>query len=115
MRAGVMDRRITIRRLVPGSVDAFNAPVETWADLVTVWAQRTDASASESYRAQEVGAQIDTRFLVRWSTDVADVNPCDRVQFDGLEYNIVAVRDVGRKISREIDAVARAEARTDAA
>jgi SPP1 family predicted phage head-tail adaptor len=106
--AGDLDVRITIRRATTAA-NAFNELIETWGDLVTVWAKRIDASAAESYRAQEVGAEITTRFIIRWSSDVDDVNPKDRVAFAGREYNITAVRNVGRNEWREIDAVARAE------
>jgi SPP1 family predicted phage head-tail adaptor len=108
MNAGTLDRRITIRRAVM-IANGFNEPVATWIDLATVWAGRRDASASESYRAQEVGAQISLRFTIRWSTQVAGVDPSDRVRFEGREYDITAVRDVGRRQWREIDAVARAD------
>jgi SPP1 family predicted phage head-tail adaptor len=108
--AGDLDRRITIRRATI-TYNEFNDPVETWADLVTVWAKRTDASAAESYRAQEVGAQISARFRIRYSSDVADVNPKDRIAFDGREYNITGVREAEgtRNEWIEIDAVARAD------
>ena len=110
MRAGDLDRRITIRRasLVPNE---FNEPIEIWSDLRTVWAKRTDASASESYRAQEVGAQISARFLIRRTSQVADVNPLDRIAFHGREYNITRVAEPAGTRNRwlEIDAVARAE------
>ena len=109
MRAGELDRRLTIRRATYAP-NSFNEPVATWSDLVTVWAGKRDASASESYRAQEVGAQISVRFTIRWSSQVADVNPRDRVVCEGREYDITAVRDVGRRDWREIDGVARAEA-----
>jgi SPP1 family predicted phage head-tail adaptor len=108
MNAGKLDRRITIRRAVMAP-NAFNELVATWIDLATVWAGRRDASATESYRAQEVGAQITTRFTIRWSPDVAGVDPKDRLRFEGRDYDITAVRDVGRRQWREIDAVARAE------
>jgi SPP1 family predicted phage head-tail adaptor len=107
---GELDRRITIRRvsLVPNE---FNELIETWNDLATVWAKRTDASANESYRAQEVGAQISVRFVIRYSVQVADLNPLDRIAFDGREYNITRVGEPAgtRNRWREIDAVARAE------
>jgi SPP1 family predicted phage head-tail adaptor len=108
MSAGKLDRRITIRRATV-TAGAFNEPVENWSDLVTVWAGRRDASASESYRAQEVGAEISVRFTIRWSSETADVGPRDRLICEGHSYNITAVRDVGRREWREIDAVARAE------
>ncbi len=108
MRAGDLDRRIAIRRAT-FAPNAFNEPVATWSELVTVWAARRDASASERYRAQEVGAEISLRFTIRWSLGVADVNPRDRIAFEGRDYDITAVRDIGRRQWREIDAVARAE------
>ena len=103
MSAGTLDRRATF------TPSGFNEPIATWSDLVTVWAGRRDASAGESYRAQQVGAEITTRFTIRWSSQVADVNPSDRIACEGRDYNITAVRDVGRRLWREIDAVARSE------
>ena len=107
-QGGELDRKITIRRaeLLPGP---FNEPEETWVDFRTVRAKRLDASAGESYRAQEVGAEITRRFQVRWSAAIATVTPKDRVQFNGIEHNVVAVRDLGRNQWREIDCVARAD------
>jgi SPP1 family predicted phage head-tail adaptor len=110
VRSGSLDCRITIRRASVASSNGFNEPVETWTDLATVWAMRRDASAGESYRALEVGAQISARFTVRWSAMAATIDPRDRVRFEGREYNITAVRNSGRRRWREIDAVARAEA-----
>jgi len=108
--AGDLDRRVTIRRasLVPNE---FNEPIEVWFDLATVWAKRTDASATESYRAQQVGAEITARFLIRYSSLVAAVDPRDRIAFNGREYNITRVGEPAgtRNRWREIDAVARAE------
>lgn len=107
---GKLDRRITIQRATV-TYNEFNDPIESWSDLVTVWAKRTDASAAESYRAQEVGAQISARFTIRYSSDVADVNPKDRIVFGGRDYNITGVRepDSTRNQWIEIDAVARAD------
>ncbi len=101
---------MTIQRASPAP-NEFNEPIEVWFDLATVWAKRTDASATESYRAQEVGAEISARFVIRSSTQVADVNPLDRIAFDGREYNITRVGEPAgtRNRWREIDAVARAE------
>jgi SPP1 family predicted phage head-tail adaptor len=106
--SGDLDRRITIQRATV-TVNEFNEPIETWGAVTTVWARRRDASATESYRAQEVGAQITARFTIRWSTTVESVNPRDRLSFEGRLYNITAVRDIGRNQWREIDAVARAD------
>ena len=110
-QAGNLDRRITIRRAVLTTGGGFNEPQETWTDLAAVWAKRADASASEAYRAQEIGAQISTRFTIRYSQLAATITPKDRIAFDGEEFNITAIREpVGtRNQWFEIDAVARAD------
>jgi SPP1 family predicted phage head-tail adaptor len=104
--AGILKRRMTIQRATV-SPNAFNEPVETWATLATVHVGRRDASAGESYKAQEVGAKISARFTIRYSAAVADVNPRDRLIHAGLVYDIVAVREKERNRWLEIDAVAR--------
>lgn len=106
--AGDLDRLIVIQRATT-TLNQFHDPIESWSDLTAVWAKRIDASAAERYRAQEVGAEITTRFTIRWSSVTQSVNPADRLSFDGRLYNITAVRDVGRNQWREIDAVARAD------
>lgn len=109
--AGILDRRITIQR---ATVDrnALNEPIETWGTLATVYAGAADASAGEAYRAQEVGAQITTRFTVRHSSTTATITPTDRISYGGRLYNITAVREKAGTRNRwiEIDAVARADA-----
>src|SRR5690625_209968 len=114
MKAGPLDRRITIERFTTEK-NEWNEDVEIWAPLVTVWCAKRDASASESYRAQSVSAQITTRFTIRYSSQVADVNPKDRIIYEGRPYNITAVREAkdGRRVALEIDAVARADTEPD--
>lgn len=101
-----LDRRITLQRATVTRGD-FNQEIETWNDLATVFAHRRDASASEGYRAQEIGAQLSTRFTIRWSTDVADLNPRDRVIYAGVVHDITGVRETERNRWLEVDCVAR--------
>jgi len=109
---GSLDRRIIIQRNTSVSSSAFNEPVESWVILATVWASRRDASAMEGYRAMEVGSQITVRFCIRYSSEVADVNPKDRISYEGRIYNITSVREPENTRGRwiEIDAVARNDA-----
>lgn len=109
-QAGELDRRITVRRAAV-TYNEFNEPVETWANFKTVWAKRLDASAGESYRAQEVGAEITRRFQVRWSVAMATVDPRDVIVFNGVEHNITAAREPegARNQWIELDCVAKAQ------
>lgn len=108
MRAGELDRRITIQRATT-TTNAFNEPVQTWADLVTVAAGKQDVRDSERWAAGEVGADITTRFQIRWSSTVANVDERDRLLFDGRVYGIQHVKEIGRREGLEITATARSE------
>lgn len=109
-QAGALDRRITIQR-ASVAASGYNEPVETWSDLAEVFAQRYDASGYEQYRALEVGAQISTRFKVRYSADTAAVTEKDRILFEGKIYSITSCRRIGRNQWIEFDAVARDDKR----
>jgi SPP1 family predicted phage head-tail adaptor len=108
MRAGDLDRRIVLQRAAVAPND-FNEPVATWSDLITVWAAVYQLTDVEQFRAQEIGAEVTTRFTISYSSEVADLGSTDRVAFDGREYNITGVRELGRREWLEIRAVARAE------
>ena len=103
-----LDRVITLRRATTAT-DAFNAPIETWADLAITRGSKMDVSDGERIRAMEVAAQISTRFQIRLSADWADLNPRDRLICDGREYDIVGVKELQRGRGLEISANARAD------
>ena len=108
MDAGKLDTRIAIRRATV-TADAFNEPAETWATLATVFAYAMPIMDGERWQAGQTIAQQSYRFTIRWSLGVSDVNPRDRIIYDGREYDISGVKDIGRNEFREITATARAE------
>lgn len=108
LRSGDLDRMITIER-ASESRDSFNSVVKTWAPLATVCAAKEDIRDAERVASQEVGAEMTTRFRIRHSTDIADVDPKDRIVFQGRVFDIVAVKEIGRQEGIEITAAARAE------
>lgn len=107
MKAGRLDRRITIMRAtsLPGAL----ADVVTWTDLATVWASKEDLRDSEKMKSKEVSAEITTRFQIRYSHTVASVNPKDKVRFDGKIFDIYGTKELGRREGIEITATARAD------
>jgi SPP1 family predicted phage head-tail adaptor len=52
LTAGRLDRRISIESKTVVQ-DEFGQPVETWAELATVWAHKRDIRANERFRAQQ--------------------------------------------------------------
>jgi SPP1 family predicted phage head-tail adaptor len=108
MESGKLDRRIVIERAAL-TANAFGEGVPTWAPLAEVWAHKQDVSDKERQQSAEVSAEITTRFRIRWSPDVATLNPKDRIVFDGRTFEIWGVKEIGRREGLEISATARAE------
>jgi SPP1 family predicted phage head-tail adaptor len=108
MYAGRLDQRIVIQRAVT-SADDFNQPVETFATLATIWAAAVPVSDGERMQSGQTLANKMIRFTIRYSSDVADVDPRDRIVFDGRTYDIAGVKEIGRREGLEITATARAE------
>lgn len=106
--AGARDRRITLQR---ASIvkNALNEDVTTWLELATVWAEKLDVSDRERVAAAEVAAEITTRFRILWSTNLANLNPKDRLTFDSKVYDIVVAKEMGRREGIEISANARSD------
>lgn len=108
MKAGALDRRLTIRRATV--TDNGLEEVPDWADVVTVWASKQDVSDRERTLAASTGASITTRFQIRYSTVVAGVTAEDQVVCEGRKYAVTAVKEIGRREGLEITATAQANA-----
>lgn len=107
IRAGRLDRHITIQRRTVTDSDS-GAQVETWSTLVNrrpagLWTPR---QGSESFSEPQLVARERVEWLIRYSSDVADLSPLDRVIYPALGadspqdepaerdvYDIVAVHE----------------------
>jgi SPP1 family predicted phage head-tail adaptor len=108
VRSARMDRKITLQRKTV-SQNSLGEEVETWADLATVWAEKSYRAAGESVQAAEVAAVRILRFVIRWDSAWADFSPIDRLTLDGVICDVVEVNEIGRRDGLEIFAKARAE------
>jgi SPP1 family predicted phage head-tail adaptor len=106
--AGKRDRRIALQQAVI-AYDVLNNPTSTWSTVATVWAERMDLSDRELVAAREVGAEMTTRFRAPWSNAVSGINPKDRLTCEGNTYEIVNVKEIGRREGIEITAVFRTD------
>ncbi len=105
MRIAQLDRRITVRRKT-----VANGPLgatETWATLCTVWAGRKDVSDGEKAAAGTVMSSLVARFTVRSSDAARGIRPADAITEGGLNFDIVGIKELGRRDYLEITAQAR--------
>lgn len=107
MRAGKRDRRITIQRKTV-TVSPSGEPIETWADLVTVWAQARPNRGDERFATQQLVGSAVMTFVMRYRSDLA-LTVQDRLSYDGKLWDVLDIRELGRRVGLEVDAKARAD------
>jgi SPP1 family predicted phage head-tail adaptor len=106
--AGKLDRRVQFQRATT-SDDGFTQ-VETFANHGSpVWAEKTEVSDAERWRAGEVAASITCRFRVRYSAFSAGITPKDRLTCEGRTYDISGIKEIERREGFEITAAARVD------
>lgn len=92
MRAGELDRRITIESRTE-SRSTTGAATYTWATLATVWAKVKPVRGQEYFAASQVNAQVDAIFTIRYR---ADITRTMRISYGGEYYDIQDIAELGR-------------------
>lgn len=108
MEAGKLDRKIVIQRFT-STLDSYNEPVLSWSTLATRSASYEPISDGERFRAGETAATASARFVIRYSSAVSTLNPKDRLTFDGDTWQILHVKEIGRREGIEITVSGRAD------
>ncbi|WP_126978523.1 head-tail adaptor protein [Frigidibacter oleivorans] len=93
MRAGALDRTLTIERAT-FAVDAAGTPVATWAAIATVRAQKLQSSTEEFMRSFGEAAETVAIFRIRW---LGGISVTDRVTCDGIVYDLKEAKELGRR------------------
>jgi SPP1 family predicted phage head-tail adaptor len=122
MRAGRLDRRVILQRKTI-TVSSSGAEIETWNTLSTRWASVNAMNGDERFSAPQLVAKAQVEFQVRWSSDISDLSPQDRLVYpivpetspptptpNGSIYDIADVAEIGRREGFKIIAVRRADA-----
>lgn len=107
--SGQRDRLVTIQALTE-STGASRYPVESWADLVTVWAHKEDIGARERFIAEQHSAPYDTRWSLPWDArmdpDTVDVRKTRRLIVGSRVHDIVAAKELGRRQGIAVETLA---------
>lgn len=118
MRAGPLDRRVVLQRKTVGSSDS-GEPIDTWTTIGNPrWASRAPVTGSERFIVDQFAALEQVEFNIRWSIDLEDLQPQDRLiepASDGDDppersiYDIFAVYQIGRREGFRVMAVRRVD------
>lgn len=99
MRAGKLDRTITLQVYTRTGTTPGGAPIMSWADVATVRAQIIQASIDEYQRAYGEGSNTAIIFRIRWLDDITVEH---RVAYDGRHLNIRETKEIGRRKGLEL-------------
>jgi head-tail adaptor len=121
MRAGKLDRLIDIQRATM-NMSPGGEPVLSWDTIVSRRAASyAPVVGTERFSAPQLAALEQVEFRIRYSQNVAELIPSDRVIYPSPEgsppapiterqiYNIIAVNEIGRREGLAIMAVRRAD------
>lgn len=93
-----MDRTIRIERAIE-TADEYGAVTPGWAEAFTVRAQLIEQSTTDYMQASGDEARRVAVFRTRW---IDGLSNADRVVFEGLPYDVEAVKEIGRRRGLEL-------------
>ncbi|WP_011581221.1 MULTISPECIES: phage head closure protein [Chelativorans] len=102
MRAGKLDRTITIQRFTE-TYDEVGTPVQEWADLATVRAQIIQVTTEEFTRGWGASSEAAIVFRIR---HINGLTLADRVSYGGKTYDLKEVKEIGRRRGLDLRATA---------
>ncbi len=89
MRAGKLNQRITLQTNTP-TRGSDGASLDSWADTVTVWAEKSHQSSREFFAAHKVNSETTDLFIIRYRSSITTKN---RVKYGARFYNIIGAPD----------------------
>jgi SPP1 family predicted phage head-tail adaptor len=101
MRAGPLDRYVSLQHRVLARNATTGEEAVSYTEYASVWASKKDIRGREFFAADQMNSEVSTTFQIRYRTDVVMT---DRIVMDGLNYNVVAIGEMGRRDGLEIQA-----------
>lgn len=92
-----LDRRVEVLQVKTRRNGLGERVAEGWTTIATVRAKYLPVSDGERLRAAAVEQKSDARFTLRLSRSVASIDGGHRLRFEGADWEITAVKPVGRR------------------
>jgi SPP1 family predicted phage head-tail adaptor len=102
MKAGKLDRIITVQR-VATTVDEYGTPVEGWATVATIRAQRVKLTIDEQLRAFGSTSEAVAVFRIR---HMDGLTLADRITCEGETFDLKGIEPIGRREGLELRCIA---------
>ena len=98
MQVNKFDRRISIFARVQTQND-YGEMILTDALKANVWASVTPIGGKETWMASQIVPEAKFKMVIRYRDDLVET---DKVLFDGTEYDIAYIAQIGRKEGLEV-------------
>lgn len=92
MKAGMLDKRVTIQAPSEGAQNEYGEPVEPWADVATVWASVSPLNGKELTFARQRQANVTHEVRMRYRSDLT-ITPANRLKMGNRVLHIESVRN----------------------
>lgn len=109
MKAGKLDRRVTIEVMGPATDDGLRAKAGGWFKLCDRWAALSPLGGAERIAAGEGAAFQMQKFRFRRSASLTITPDRHRLRYRGQIFDIVAVEEASGKEAWDVTASARAD------
>ena len=103
INAGKLTYTVYIQRK-SGTIDDYGTVADVWTDVATLRAERVSNDAAEVIRDNSREADETT---IKFRTRFATVLQSDRLIFETKPFDIISVKELGRKRGLEITAISR--------
>ena len=87
MRAGRLDKRVSLERIDPGE-DDHGEPLETWSTLAVRWASIEPLNGREYLAKSVENSEVTTRIRLRYDSVSSTLTSADRINHNGTIYSI---------------------------
>lgn len=98
------DRKVTFLTSVVEKNDAGEMEAVGWQEGRKAWASYTPVSDGERLQAAAVQQKAEARFVVRWHASLASLDGENRLHFEGADWHVTGIKEVGRRRALEISA-----------
>lgn len=106
MKAGNLDRRITIQRLGEPTDNGIEEVPGEWADHATRWASWKPANGREVFENLGREAKAGGTFWLRYDSETSGILATDRVVFESRNWDILSINELDRREGVELVVIA---------